>query len=170
MPVSGSDLRDTLRPMRGPEADAGSEADAGVDDEITELLRGADQRYTSGRRRLVSVLQSGGGPLTITQILEADPSLAQSSVYRNLTILEEVGAVTRIVTRDDFARYELAEDLTEHHHHLICSSCGDVADFSLDTKAESDLDRALFRAAGKVGFAVDSHRLDLLGTCASCPA
>jgi len=118
-----------------------------VDDEVTTLLRRADQRYTKGRRQLVT---------------------AQSSVYRNLTILEEVGAVTRIVTGDDFARYELAEHLTEHHHHLICSGCGDVADFSLDDKAETALDRALEAAAGQFGFRAETHRLDLIGTCKTC--
>lgn len=139
-----------------------------VDDEVAGLLRRADQRYTNGRRRLVAVLQSGGGPLTITQILAADTSLPQSSVYRNLTILEEVGAVTRIVTRDDFARYELAEHLTGHHHHLICGECGDVADFALDNRTESSLDKALHRAAAEAGFDIEAHRLDLLGTCADC--
>ena len=139
-----------------------------VDDEVAALLRRADQRYTNGRRRLVAALQSGDGPLTITQILATDTSLPQSSVYRNLTILEDVGAVTRIVTRDDFARYELAEHLTEHHHHLICSDCGDVADFSLDDRTESSLDRALKRAADDAGFDIDAHRLDLLGTCSRC--
>ena len=144
--------------------------DVEIDDEVATLLRHADQRYTSGRRRVVAVLQTGGGPLTITQILAADSSLAQSSVYRNLTILEEVGAVTRIMTGDDFARYELTEHLTEHHHHLICSNCGDVADFSLGAKVETNLDRALQRAADEFGFAVDTHRLDLLGICANCPS
>ena len=148
---------------------SGSDTAVDVDDEVALLLRTADQRYTTGRRRLVSVLQGGDGPLTITQILEMDRSLAQSSVYRNLTILEEVGAVTRIITRDDFARYELAEHLTEHHHHLICSSCGDVADFSLDAGAEVELDRALHAAARRAGFEIDTHRLDLLGVCADCP-
>ena len=143
-------------------------AETDVDDEVAALLRRADQRYTNGRRRLVAALQSGDGPLTITQILATDTSLPQSSVYRNLTILEEVGAVTRIVTRDDFARYELAEKLTEHHHHLICSECGDVADFSLDDRTESSLDRALQRAAAAAGFDVEAHRLDLLGTCPEC--
>lgn len=146
------------------------EIDVEVNDEVAALLRTADQRYTSGRRRLVTVLQTGNGPLTITQILAADPSLPQSSVYRNLTILEEAGAVTRIVTRDDFARYELAEHLTEHHHHLICSNCGDVADFSLGARAEASLDRSLQRVADRVGFDIDTHRLDLLGTCGSCPS
>ena len=139
-----------------------------IEQEVATLLRSADQRFTSGRRSLVSVLQNGGGPLTITQILKIDDSLPQSSVYRNLTILEEVGAVTRIDTRDDFARYELAEHLTGHHHHLICTACGDVADFSLDNQTESGLDRALHKAADKLGFDIDAHRLDLLGTCGSC--
>lgn len=139
-----------------------------VDDEVATLLRRADQRYTTGRRRVVAALQEGGGPVTITQILAADSSLSQSSVYRNLTILEEAGAVTRIVTGDDFSRYELAEHLTEHHHHLICSDCGDVVDFSLDDTFETTLDTALHAAAQKLGFTVNAHRLDLFGTCAQC--
>ena len=139
-----------------------------IEEEVATLLQLADQRYTSGRRSLVAALQSGGGPLTITQILKLDGSLRQSSVYRNLTILEEAGAVTRIDTRDDFARYELAEHLTEHHHHLICTSCGDVADFSLSSQTESELDRALHQAAAKADFAIEAHRLDLLGTCKNC--
>ena len=139
-----------------------------VDTEVAALLRRADQRYTSGRRRLVAALQTGDGPLTITQLLAADGSLSQSSAYRNLTILEDAGAVTRIVTHDDFARYELAEHLTGHHHHLICSGCGDVADFSLDKRTESALDKAFLKAAAPSGFDVQAHRLDLVGLCSSC--
>jgi Fur family transcriptional regulator, ferric uptake regulator len=139
-----------------------------VDDEAAALLRRANQRYTSSRRRLVAALQAGDGPLTITQIVAADASLPQSTVYRNLTILEDADIVTRIVTTDDFARYELAEHLTEHHHHLICSTCGDVTDFSLDTRTETSLDRALHRAASQADFNATAHRLDLIGTCAGC--
>ena len=88
-------------------------ADSPIHDEVAVLLRRADQRYTTGRRRLVDALLAGGGPLTISQILDLDGRLAQSSVYRNLVILEQVEAVTRIVTRDDYARYELTERLTD---------------------------------------------------------
>lgn len=138
-------------------------------DEVAALLRRADQRYTTGRRRLVDVLVHGGGPMTIAQILAGDDALAQSSVYRNLVILEQVGAVVRIVTRDDYARYELAEQLTDHHHHhLICTSCGDVADFALADATEASLDDALRVAARAAGFSVEGHRLDLVGVCASC--
>ena len=139
-----------------------------VDDEIAALLTQADQRFTSGRRALVTVLRMLGRPVTIPQILDAADGLAQSSVYRNLVVLEDAGVVTRIVTNDDFARYELAEQLTEHHHHLICSHCGDVTDFALGNHTEDALDGALHRIADDVGFVIESHRLDLIGTCADC--
>ena len=139
-----------------------------LDDEINALLRQDDQRYTKGRRALVATLRAVGQPVTIPQILAASDGLAQSSVYRNLVVLEDAGVVTRIITNDDFARYELAERLTHHHHPLICSSCGDVTDFSLDDLAEASLDDALHEIAAQVGFAVETHRLDLVGICASC--
>ena len=143
--------------------------DAELDNEIATLLRRFDQRYTTGRRKVIAALRDGAGPLTITQILAADSSLSQSSVYRSLTVLEEVGAITRIVTGDDFSRYELAEHLTEHHHHLICTSCGDVFDFALDDRIESSLDSALHKAAEVAGFTPAAHRLDLFGSCVKCP-
>lgn len=121
------------------------------------------------RRRVVAALHTADGPITIPQILDLDGSLAQSSVYRNLAVLEEVGAVTRIVTHDDHARYELAEALTDHHHHhLVCSSCGLVSDFELAPELEQSLDQALRRAGGSKRFRVEGHRLDLIGTCADC--
>ncbi len=137
-------------------------------DVVHTRLRHSDQRYTTRRRQLVELLVADGGPMTIPEILDAAPSLAQSSVYRNLGVLEEAGVVVRIVTSDDFSHYELAEELTEHHHHLICSECGDVADFSLREAVEVDLDRALHGAARKAGFDVRHHRLDLVGVCVDC--
>lgn len=139
-----------------------------IHEEVAGLLDVAGHRYTKGRRRLIDVLDACEAPVTIAQILAADAGLPQSSVYRNLTALEEAGAVSRIVTDDDFARYELAHHLTEHHHHLICSACGDVADFALDARTEATLDRALTKAAEAAGFTAAEHRLDLLGTCAAC--
>jgi len=143
-------------------------AEQDLDQEVAELLRIADQRYTTGRRRLVAVLDSAHGPLTIGEIIAADTTQAQSSVYRNLTVLEDAGAVTRVITKDEFARYELAEQFTHHHHHLICNSCGSVQDVALDAATEKSLDRALHKAAAPTGFQVEGHQLDLLGLCASC--
>ena len=139
-------------------------------DDVASLLRTGDHRYTSGRRRVIRVLHAVARPVTIPEILGVDAGLAQSSVYRNLTILEEVGAVTRIVTHDDHARFELAEALTDHHHHhLFCSSCGSVSDFELAADTESNLETALASVGRSSKFRIDGHRLDLLGTCSTCP-
>lgn len=134
-----------------------------------DMLRTQGHRYTSARRRLVEALRTAGGPLSMPQLIEFDDQLAQSSTYRNLTILEEAGVATRIVTSDDHARFELDETLTRrHHHHLICTVCGDVTDFELPGAIEGTLDRELDRAGRAAMFQIDSHRLDLLGTCARC--
>lgn len=131
-------------------------------------LRGVNQRLTAARRALLEVLAASSRPLTIPEILDAGSSLAQSSAYRNLVVLEEAGVVERIVTRDEFARYELTEDLTGHHHHLVCASCGRVDDLPAGDALERALRAAITQAQRRHGFQVDDHRLDLIGRCADC--
>lgn len=135
---------------------------------IASRLRDDGQRYTTGRRRLVEVLGTSGRPLTAAEVLESSGALAQSSAYRNLSVLEACGAVHRVSGADDFARFELAEDLTGHHHHLICTSCGNVADFTVSDDLESALEVAVGRVTTTTGFRTDLHRLDLLGRCGLC--
>jgi Fe2+ or Zn2+ uptake regulation protein len=137
-------------------------------DAVASRLRVADQRYTIGRRQLVELLAEAPRPATIPELLGRAPSLAQSSAYRNLVVLEEAGVAHRIVTSDERARYELAEDLIGHHHHLICSSCGRVDDFTVSTQMERSLEGALQRAIRGTGFHLATHRLDVIGTCSSC--
>ncbi|MEJ7583892.1 MAG: transcriptional repressor, partial [Acidimicrobiales bacterium] len=88
---------------------------------VATRLRADEQRYTRNRRAIVEVLERTDRPLTTSEIRNGR-GLAQSSVYRNLTVLEAAKVVHRIISSDEFARFELAEDLTDHHHHhLICS-------------------------------------------------
>ena len=131
-------------------------------------LRADGQRYTAGRRALVEVLAAAEQPLTLPQVLERGHDLAPSSTYRNLAVLERAAVVHRLRSSDEFARYELAEDLTEHHHHLICTSCGAVSDFTVPDELEQTISRALGRVATRARFDVEHHRLDLLGRCAQC--
>jgi len=126
------------------------------------------QRYTDKRRQLLHLLAGAKGPLTIPDMLKRRRNLAQSSVYRNLVVLEMAGLVQKIVTRDEWARYELAEDLTEHHHHLICSECGSVQDFVVSPRLERSVDQAFAKIAEKTGFTNVNHRLDLVGVCPTC--
>lgn len=133
-----------------------------------ERLRADAQRYTSGRRRLVEVLAAAPHPITIPEIISSDRSLPLSSVYRNLATLERSGVAHKIITRNEFAAYELAEDLTEHHHHLICSACGKVEDFTASPGLERSTSDALRRIAARAGFAVTGHRIDAIGLCRGC--
>ncbi len=137
--------------------------------EAVRRLGGVGQRFTSGRRRLVDVLEHTGRPLTVPEICErAEDDLPQSSVYRNLTVLVEAGVVRRMSGTDDLARFELAEDLAGHHHHLLCTACGDVSDVSAAPKLEQALGEAARLAAEEAGFEVTEHRIDLVGLCARC--
>ena len=137
-------------------------------DTAASRLGAVGQRYTGRRRSVIDILVGAGSPLTIPDMLRAAPRLPQSSVYRNLAVLEQAGVVRRIVTSGDFARYELAEDLTEHHHHLVCSTCGSVEDFTAPTALERSLGRAVSEVEDATGFSAEHHRLDIVGTCARC--
>lgn len=143
-------------------------ADADLHATVAVRLRRSGERYTSGRRALVDALVGADRPPSIPDLLGSTPGLAQSSAYRNLAVLERAGVVRRIVTADEFARFELAEDLTEHHHHLICTVCGGVEDFTVPNRLERSLEAALEKAIDGTGFEAEHHRLDLLGTCAGC--
>jgi Fe2+ or Zn2+ uptake regulation protein len=126
------------------------------------------QRYTDGRRQLVDMLIAAGDPQTIADLLARDTNLAQSSVYRNLAVLEKAGVLRRVIGGDEFGRYELAEDLSSHHHHLVCTNCGSVQDVEFDHDFEHILHENVDRFASQFGFAVDTHRLDLMGVCRNC--
>jgi len=126
------------------------------------------QRYTRCRRSLIEVLAAADAPLTIIEVLDRQQALAQSSAYRNLAVLEQAGVVHRIIASHEHARYELAQDLTEHHHHLICSRCGVVRDFTVPDSLEAALELTLQATATSHDFDASHHRLDLVGICAAC--
>ena len=141
-----------------------------LDTTVEARLRGAGQRYTAQRRGLVHLLAGTASPRSIPQILAQAAELKQSSVYRNLAALEQAGVVRRVPTDEEYGRYELAEDLIGHHHHLVCANCGRMRDVEVPGDLEATLDRTLDRIASGAGFAQVQHRLDLVGLCADCAA
>jgi len=146
--------------------------DVSADDElhttVAQRLRANGLRYTQSRRAVVDLLARADRPLTIPEILAEDGSLAQSSAYRNLTELISAGAVHRLIAGDEYSHFELAEDLTSHHHHLVCTHCGRVEDITLSDSVERSMTSALDEAADTRGFIPEHHRLDVLGKCATC--
>ncbi|WP_051062477.1 Fur family transcriptional regulator [Ilumatobacter nonamiensis] len=141
-----------------------------LDRVVTDRLERHELRYTSGRRAIVAALRAADGPITLPDLLDLAPTLPQSSAYRNLALMEEAGVVRRVVHRADYAHFELAEELTEHHHHMICESCGSVQDFTLPAKVERTLDAAFREIAEQAGATETSHLIDLFVVCGDCPA
>ncbi len=137
--------------------------------ELVEVhLRRIDQRYTAGRRAVVGLLASSGRPMSISDITGAIPDIPRSSAYRHLADLQSAGVVRRLAARDEFARFELAEDLTHHHHHLLCSMCGRVIDVTPSPDFERTVASMVDELTRQQGFHATSHALDVIGHCSSC--
>ena len=86
------------------------------------------------------------------------PEVGLVTVYRALDLLSQLGLVRRLDLGGG-ACYELAED---HHHHLICEECGDIAEFE---RCPLDL-QDLPPTGGD--FEVRAHSLEVYGTCSAC--
>ncbi len=145
-----------------------TEAEPDLHDAVAARLADHEQQYTSNRRAVVEALAVAGSPITLPALLEADDSLAQSSAYRSLAVLLDAGIVRRLVHVSDHAHFELAEHLTEHHHHLVCEACGTVVDVTLPTRVEAAMDRTFNEVAEASGFAPSHHAVDIYGTCSNC--
>jgi Fe2+ or Zn2+ uptake regulation protein len=135
---------------------------------VAERLQQARQRYTSARRNLVDLLLDLGRPVTIPELVDGGARQAQSSLYRNLAVFEQYGIVRRLVAVHDVARYELDEELMGHHHHLVCSQCGRIDDVTLPPDFETSLEDGADEVGTAMGYALDGHRLELVGLCGTC--
>ena len=139
-----------------------------IHDIAERKLATINQRYSSRRRRLVEALDRADHPLIATDIVAVDNDLPQSSVYRNLAVLEAAGVVVKVLTNGDRAAFELAEELKGHHHHLVCVQCGLVLDIDVPNEVEQMLDTGVADLVSRAGFVLVGHRLDLMGRSKNC--
>ena len=91
-----------------------------------------------------------------------------SSLYRSLTVLEEAGVLAPHHGAKGLTRYEMAEWLTGHHHHLVCVSCGVVEDIEIPETHERSLRSLIADVSGAAAFAPSDHSLEIEGRCARC--
>jgi Fe2+ or Zn2+ uptake regulation protein len=133
------------------------------------LLAADGQQYTTARRAIVNALAAIGHPATIAELLAASPGLAASTAYRNMTVLGDAGIVIRLGGTDEFARFELSEELSgQHHHHVVCTDCGLVLDTGSSPGLEAALTESIRDITQAGGFEITGHRLELVGRCGSC--
>jgi Fe2+ or Zn2+ uptake regulation protein len=125
-------------------------------------------KYTRGRSAVVRLLQTAKGPLSAAEIHRRLRSVPLSSLYRSLAVMEGVGVVSAHHGQGKAVRYELAEWLAGHHHHVVCLGCGSVDDFELDPRAEGRLHDLVELVGRQAGYDVTGHSLEVEGLCRNC--
>jgi Fur family ferric uptake transcriptional regulator len=132
-------------------------------------LSAAGHKRGGARRAVIELLDAQMCALTALEIEDALRSarrrVSRASVYRILDELERLRLVQRVETGQAMVRYERVCASEEHHHHLVCDSCGLVMPFSDDA-----LERAIHELSERVPLAVSEHEIVLHGSCQACAA
>jgi Fur family ferric uptake transcriptional regulator len=126
-------------------------------------------RLSAPRSAVVETLADLGCSVTAKEIADRLHDQGQdvgvASIYRTLELLDKLRLTRRVDAAEGIARYEPMGPSGEHHHHIVCDTCGEVSTFE-----DSDLERAIERLAGRVDYAIDGHDVTLRGECPSCRA
>ena len=94
---------------------------------------------------------------------ESGSSVGIASVYRALEALDRFGLVQRVEVGEGGTRYEAVVPGGEHHHHVVCDSCGRISAFE-----DAGLERAIGRLADRLGHRVSGHDVLIHGRCRTC--
>ena len=127
-------------------------------------LRRAGLRVTRPRLSVLSVLAErphADADTIVTGARDLHPSLSPQAVYGVLKALVGGGLARRIEPAGGPALYELR--VGDNHHHLVCRSCGAVADVDCAVGAAPCL-----TPSDAAGFAVDEAEVVFWGICADC--
>jgi Fur family ferric uptake transcriptional regulator len=134
-------------------------------DRAQRMLKGAGYKLTSPRLTVLEVLEANGGHLTSTELLtlvEAkDASIGRASVFRTLDLLAKLGILATTVYGGANIRYALMTD--GHHHHMICTRCGNVVEFE-----DCRLGFLMVMLHQEFGFSPEGHLLEVYGVCRTC--
>lgn len=141
----------------------------GLHAKVEKSLRSQGVRYTTNRRALIDALENTPGPLTVGELYQAtEPRIPYSSIYRDVRVLTDTQVLTLHHGADRSNRFELAEWLTGHHHHLVCVACMAIVDVSLAPDSELRLSRLAESAATDAGYRATGHSLEIEGLCPEC--
>jgi Fur family ferric uptake transcriptional regulator len=126
-------------------------------------------RSTSQRRLIIDTFFEGAPHMTIEDLLAEvrtrDKGIGYATVYRTLKLLAECGVASERRFGDGLSRYELADEATTHHDHLICVTCGKIIEFE-----EPRIEELQDEIAARYGFEISSHKHEMYGTCSDCRA
>jgi Fur family transcriptional regulator, stress-responsive regulator len=128
------------------------------------LLRAAGLRITAPRIAALDLLQPGGhlDAEAVARGLRARlGTVSTQAVYDVLHALTGVGLLRKVTVPGSPARYE--RRVGDNHHHLVCRSCGAVADVDCAVGAAPCLS-----PSDAAGFVVDEAEVVFWGLCSMC--
>jgi Fur family ferric uptake transcriptional regulator len=98
------------------------------------------------------------------------PGIGLTTVYRTLDLLVRMGLINKLTFGDGPSRYEFkSEKKNEHHHHLLCTKCGRIIDYSDFIDEELELVKKTEETlAKKHNFKVLNHNIEFYGLCEKC--
>jgi len=137
-------------------------------------FRGCGYRITLGREAILGVLATADKHLSAEDIYmrvhPRYPQIGLTTVYRTLDILAEMGLVCKHDFGDGRARYELGQGPdSNHHHHLVCTGCNRVIDYTDFIKDEVELLKRTEKGLSKkYDFKITNHEIQFFGLCAKC--
>jgi Fur family ferric uptake transcriptional regulator len=124
-------------------------------------------RLSAPRAAVVATLADLHCSVTAKEIAdhlhERGEDVGVASIYRTLELLDRLQLARRVDAAEGVARYEPIDPSGDHHHHLVCVSCGEVSAFE-----DSELEKAIERLSGRVDYAVAAHDVTLRGECPTC--
>jgi Fur family ferric uptake transcriptional regulator len=131
------------------------------------VLVASRHRTGAAREALLDLLEDQSCALSAVEMEDAlrarQRPIARASIYRILDELERLGLVQKVEVGQAMARYEPIRGDDEHHHHLVCDSCGAVIPFT-----DPDLERAIQKLSRRVPIQVAEHEIVLHGACEDC--
>ncbi len=138
-------------------------------------FRGCGYRLTIPREAILNVLSKTSEHLSAEEIYMAVhktyPAIGLTTIYRTLDLLVQMGFIFKFDFGDKRARYELAEGLQgkQHHHHLLCTACGKIVDYTDFVDEEKELlDQTEKGLSKKYNFKITNHLIQFYGLCEKC--
>ncbi len=119
----------------------------------------AGLKMTNPRRVILQVLGQAGDHPSVDDVYarakEIDKSMSIATVYRTLSLFDELGLVVRHEFQEGYSRYEVSSD---HHHHLVDLEDGKVIEFK-----DEEIEKLKSKIALELGYELVECRLELYG-------
>jgi Fur family ferric uptake transcriptional regulator len=132
---------------------------------IAAALKQRGYKLTPQRRVVIGAIAASRGQLTPADIYrkvhKEHPNIGLTTIYRTLEILARLELICELHAGGSGRSYTIGAP--EHHHHIICSGCGAVVDFS-----GYHLSQLEARLSRETGFEIEGHLLEFTGRCRNC--